>query len=698
MSTIKGVRVISDEPINERAVFGFDAYSKTLAGLIARKENKTPLVIGVYGPWGSGKTTLMKMTQRYLNQAEFTNKDLFRPCKTVWFQAWKYSQQEEILSALIKVILESIRCDNSYATQLRGLIETGWWQTNVSKAVLKLAQKFIKLDFSEFIRELPHQSKLSFYDTFSEFFDRLVWTYTRLRPKFSSTEDPDDKLGALVIFIDDLDRCPKDRIVGVLETIKLFMDKKGCIFVIGAAEGIIEDAINREYESENARKFMDKIVQVTFKLPQIAGDTFDDYLELIDQESYERIKPHLSAIVPTIQFNPRRFKRFLNDLSLLEGLHANKETGVKYEDLLYWKLIEFESPELVEQISENAQIYTIFSDLVNAHGLLDETSDQFMIPAEAIVNIKEKSLTPFLENTKLVNLINQAQLNDKKVKAVVALEGIVESTTILESEDMEQVSKEYKKVKMKKEYIEDEDELFISKGAVSAIEMVNIDQGDFLFGEHKEIRLIEGDYEIDIYPVTFKRFKEFIKSGGYIYNHFWSSSGQNWRIKRFKPMKPAQYDSEKWNDPDKPIVGISYYEAEAFCNWLTETQKDGFVYRLPSEVQWERAARGTDGRLYPWGIGFEADRCNTKESGIGKTTRVKRFPNGVSPDGCYDMAGNVWEWTSTKENRKYVLKGGSYLVDRYNALSIARVLFAPEERDSFIGFRCIRNKEDKNNL
>ena len=115
--------------------------------------------------------------------------------------------------------------------------------------------------------------------------------------------------------------------------------------------------------------------------------------------------------------------------------------------------------------------------------------------------------------------------------------------------------------------------------------------------------------------------------------------------------EPKFLKNEKWNPPDHPVVGVSWYEADAFARWVGKS--------LPTEDQWERAARGTDGRRFPWEGKFDTERCNTEESGIGKTTRVTRYPNGISPEGCYDMAGNAWGWTNSKyEKDTYVLRGG----------------------------------------
>ena len=701
----KPVRIISDHPVYDRPVFGFDAYARTLAGLIAGKDNATPLVIGVYGPWGSGKTSLMQTVRAYLSDGAFSRSAELRPCKTVWFQAWKYADQDEILAALIRVVLEAVRQDQSILKQLNACIEQAVAKTDVLGAVTTLAKNFIGMDVGDFLKELPHQGKLAFYDHFSEFFDRLVWTYTRLRPKFTSAEEPDDAKGALVVFIDDLDRCPSDRIVKVLETIKLFMDKKGCVFVIGAAEPIIQAALLKHCEGENARHFMDKIVQVTFNLPQLEEADFGAFLQSIDPVAVDRIAPHLPVIVATVQKNPRRFKRFLNDLALLEGLHRNKETGVEYNDLLYWKLLEFESPELVEQVKENVAIFAIMMELIEEHADKDKATDLHAIPPERLETITQKSLVPFLQGPRLVNLIRQSPLTAEKVRAMLSLVGIVEVEPIVpdaeacemtEPEAEAGIMKEAKSASMRKAKagpkLQARMRMHPSESS-AGIEMVRIPTGSFKHGDDNKPAQIEKPFEIDIYPVTNSRFTEFVAAEMYQSDddEIWAEGGLEWRKEKGIRF-PDYWDDEKWNQPDHPVVGVSWYEAVAFCNWLTRLRNDGHNYHLPDDKQWERAARGTDGREYPWGDEFDKERCNTKESGIGRTTRVTRYPNGISSDGCYDMAGNVWEWTTSEFKSGFSRRGGSWLYPRAFARCAARYGYYPGYRYFGIGFRCARTQ------
>jgi formylglycine-generating enzyme required for sulfatase activity len=96
---------------------------------------------------------------------------------------------------------------------------------------------------------------------------------------------------------------------------------------------------------------------------------------------------------------------------------------------------------------------------------------------------------------------------------------------------------------------------------------------------------------------------------------------------------------------DHPAVDLSWQDATALCDWLSRLT--GRRYRLPTEAEWEKAARGVDGRAFPWGDQFDPARCNVKESGMGATTPVGAYPTGASPYGALDMAGNVWEWTQS---------------------------------------------------
>ncbi|MCB0123407.1 MAG: SUMF1/EgtB/PvdO family nonheme iron enzyme, partial [Caldilineaceae bacterium] len=155
---------------------------------------------------------------------------------------------------------------------------------------------------------------------------------------------------------------------------------------------------------------------------------------------------------------------------------------------------------------------------------------------------------------------------------------------------------------------------------------------------------------------TNAQFQRFVDAGGYNVERYWTQNGWAWRNAN------GITAPDGWNDarasPDYPVVGISWYEAVAYARWFAETA--GEAARLPTEVEWEKAGRGTTEAMFPWGsawvrenlnfcdIGCERDwKDNAFDDGFLTTSPVRTYPGGRSPYGAYDMAGNVWEWVST---------------------------------------------------
>ncbi len=153
-----------------------------------------------------------------------------------------------------------------------------------------------------------------------------------------------------------------------------------------------------------------------------------------------------------------------------------------------------------------------------------------------------------------------------------------------------------------------------------------------------------GAYFIDKYPVTNVEYKKFIESGGYEQRGFWSDVGWDY-VLQSKPLDGEGLNSALDGEDDCPVVNVSWYEAEAFAKWVGK--------RLLTEAEWEKAARGTDGRIYPWGNEFDKTKLNCAESKIEKPTSVAKYLQGQSAYGCLDMAGNVWEWTADWYDSQY---------------------------------------------
>jgi len=212
---------------------------------------------------------------------------------------------------------------------------------------------------------------------------------------------------------------------------------------------------------------------------------------------------------------------------------------------------------------------------------------------------------------------------------------------------------------------------------------VYVEGGEFILGsdtgsedETPQQEIYINAFNIDIYPVTNAEYKEFVDASGHNPPRTW---------------KEGAYPE---GTGDHPVIWVNWSDAQAYCEWAGK--------RLPTELEWEKAARGTDGRTFPWGNSFDAANCNSKESQLGGTSPVGSYADGVSPAGCFDMAGNVWEWTADwyqgyrgtrYELSRYgeqfkVLRGGSWFDGQELVRTTVRKSFDPNQGFSTIGFRC----------
>jgi len=230
----------------------------------------------------------------------------------------------------------------------------------------------------------------------------------------------------------------------------------------------------------------------------------------------------------------------------------------------------------------------------------------------------------------------------------------------------------------------------------NGMEFMRVPAGKFIMGNNngednekpQHIMDIPYDYWMARYPVTNEQYNVYVKAKGILHPVY------DWQNKK-----------------DHPVVNISWNTVMEYCLWLSSVLKaelpsSTMMVRLPTEAEWEKAARGTDDREYPWGSTFDKNKCNSNEGKIGVTTPVGFYsPQGDSLYSCADMAGNVWEWTHSEykaypytfkdgrekkqKNVARVLRGGAYYFDEKKVRCTCRSRSAPHDWSGGYGFRIV---------
>ncbi len=197
--------------------------------------------------------------------------------------------------------------------------------------------------------------------------------------------------------------------------------------------------------------------------------------------------------------------------------------------------------------------------------------------------------------------------------------------------------------------------------------MTLVPEGIFLSGDDDEPIWVD-EFYIDTFPTTNADWARFCAATGH--------------------RPPKHWDGGRCPKPlyDHPVVEVSWKDATEYAEWAGKA--------LPNAEQWEKAARGTAGAVYPWGNQKTAAKCNVRETGIDRTTSVSRYHSGVSPYGVYDMVGNVWEWLSTPETPgRYELKGSAFTSPLFRGAPSSFNAADDFMQDDDTGFRCVASPD-----
>jgi formylglycine-generating enzyme required for sulfatase activity len=735
----QSTNILDDLP-TDRDSLDFQPYVDTLVDIIESPNTHTPLTIGVFGTWGSGKTSLMRMVRKGLQKS----------ARVTWFDAWKYEKEESLWRALLLQVLATLRDavpENDTDESKKGLRELEDLETALYRAVDReelggvqidwgklsgsLAQGALQIGLSfipgvntltKMVEELQkagsttatkglieaiqrertqiYVEQIRFLEQFQSRFSQLVKQHIRVKNQ------------RLVVFVDDLDRCLPEKAVEVLEAIKLFMDVPGCIFVLGLDQDVICRGVELKYrefgkslgvsEEEQQRfliegtRYLEKIIQLPFQIPPIEREDMADFVHRLVAAWPHQGCPEIFA--EGLGSNPRQIKRTVNVFLLLWGLQKRREKlqgMIKPLRLAKVVAIQHIYPQLYEVLKRTPRL---LCDLEEYYRAESPPPQQVEGRAEGESVEPPPILASFIHRAAVRRLLtmhplempeaNFSSLKPSQLRLYFTL------TRRAETPEVDKTVPE------------------AFAGAVFEPQLVRIPAGSFLMGstrEQAEQAVSDGldkswaeceqprhtvtlsEYWIGKYPVTNAEYQYFIKDVGHDPPRHWD--GQ-------------EYPEEK---SDHPVVYVSWDDAQAYCEWLSE--KTNREYRLPTEAEWEKAARGQDGRIYPWGDEWDQTRLNSAEGGAGDTTPVGQFsPTGDSPYGVVDMAGNVWEWCAdwfdeitykgregqivqdpkgSPDGSSRVVRGGAFSSDLRLARCAYRYGLYPSRHSRGNGFRVV---------
>ena len=313
--------LLSDE-VEKNPDFGFNDYSTLLATIIRDPNLKTPFTIAVYGNWGSGKTTLMDAINTKLNKSceelkiEYQNLVNVHP---IWFSAWEFEKLQTPLWAIFlnRIIMEIEKMDPNKKRN-KNIINLGKGLLLLTSDLLLSKTIGIKTSDLEKVRDKVWKD---------------IEEIKNLREKLQKyvcdalLDDP-GKRSRLVIFVDDLDRCLPEQSIHIFESIKLFLNCKKCVYVIGIDREQIRRIFQKKFDSQNetvSPSYVEKFVQLEFDLPPKTSDEVKEFISRKAPDNLKNTPKVIELISKFIEPNPRKIKRWLNSVLFLEKLFVIKK-------------------------------------------------------------------------------------------------------------------------------------------------------------------------------------------------------------------------------------------------------------------------------------------------------------------------------------------------------------------------------------
>lgn len=384
---------------NKEPDLNFDVYAEELCqtAINATYQSKEAFTVGIFGSWGSGKTTLMRRIKEildsedifkklFIDEKDQSKKKLFQQtkCKTIWFNPWKYDSKEDTRNALIQIILSEISNDTIMDVDKRKKImekavtfgcSIAKLSGHIGRGVIKTATlgsidtEYISEEIRKAISEgKPLTNPYQILNDFEEDFRKIVVDYVGTN-------------GRLIVFIDDLDRCLPENALAVLESLKLYLSQVNCIFFIGLDKRVIEQAVSQRYKDIKitGKEYIEKIIRLNFflpdkdpkevekifaRVPMIIGNY--DIQGQPTQKEKEEVKKLWNMILAATQANLRKIEQFIIAFELIEKIveRLNKKIlSTQATRTINWKdnypmlakvlLIQMNFPDFYDALEKN---------------------------------------------------------------------------------------------------------------------------------------------------------------------------------------------------------------------------------------------------------------------------------------------------------------------------------------------------------
>lgn len=401
-------------------------------------------------------------------------------------------------------------------------------------------------------------------------------------------------------------------------------------------------------------------------------------------------------------FPHRTFQEYLAGAQLSTQADFAKQAAQLYVDKPYWReAILMAVGRLVNVVGEMDKSLALVSELFPSHPFADEISwRRFRFASDILVEMGLHRVNESNWGRRLLADARQSLIISLRRSDIPLIDRIRASDVVGQLGDPRFRSEAW--------YLPDE----------TLLGFIEIPGGNFLMGSNNEIDHEAFEYErpqhelflsrfyISHFPVTIAQFRSFAEANG----------------------RPLDHNTSLRGLANYPVVNVSWYDAIAYCDWLTQRlrewqqlpeplaeliKQDGWRVTLPSEAEWEKAARGQDGRIYPWGNELDLNFLNYKNSGVNRPSAPGCFPLGVSPYGCEDMSGNVWEWTRSLWGENWsepdfrypykpgsdcespiaardvrrVWRGGAFNLKARNVRCASRNNGIPDDNYGYVGFR-----------